>query len=203
MIGDKIIITAKHKKIAKKICPDFMKNYKKGAKYILAIGGEAGSGKTEIAILLRDYFYENSIRTELIHIDDYYKTSWSKRNEIRQKTNVIGKKEIDWDKLNSVVNTFRSDFYNNLIIQRINKFTDSIEKAILDIKHIDVLIIEGLYALYLKDTDLKIYLEGTYKETEAFRLKRNKEPQNRFRIKVLKKEHLDVIKSKQYADITL
>ncbi len=130
-------------------------------------------------------------------------TRWSERNDVRKRNKIIGKKEIDWDKLNSLVNTFRGEFYKILILQRINKFTDSIEKAIINIDSIDILIIEGLYSLFLKDSDCKIYLDGTYKDTKNFRELRNKEPQTPFRLKVLQKEHDDIIKSKKYADIIL
>ncbi len=203
MIGDKIIITSGHRKKAKIIADKFSKKYKRGAKYIICIGGEAGTGKTEISLLLRDLFYKKKISTELVHIDDYYMTRWSERNDIRKRNKIIGKKEIDWDKLNSMTHTFRSDFYNVLIIQRINKYTDSIEKAIVNIDSIDILIIEGLYSLFLKDADCKIYLDGTYKDTKNFRELRNKEPQTPFRLKVLQKEHEDIIKSKNLANLVL
>ena len=111
MIGDKIVITSEHKKKAKQVFNEFIKKYKKGAQYILQIGGEAGTGKTELALLLRVLFYEQKIRSDIIHIDDYYRTRWSERNDIRRRTGVIGKKEIDWDKLNGLINTFRADFY--------------------------------------------------------------------------------------------
>jgi len=205
MIGDKIIITSAHRKKAKVMFTTFLKKYKQGAKYVFCIGGEAGTGKTEIAMVLRTMFYEHNykIRGELVHTDDYYRTKWSERNQIRKRTGLIGKKELDWDKLNGIINTYKTDFYNTLIIQRINKFTDSIEKAILNHDKIDVLIVEGLYALYIKKPDFSVFLEGTYKETKSFRQLRNKEPQNAFRQKVLAKEHKDVIKSKRYADIIL
>jgi len=204
MIGDKIIITAEHKKKAKKVFNEFLTTrYKKGAQYIIQIGGEAGTGKTEIALILRELFYDSGIRSDVIHVDDYYKTKWSERNEIRKRTGIIGKKEIDWDKINGVINTFRADFYTCLVIQRINKFTESIEKAIIDKRNIDVLIIEGLYALYARDNDFKVFIEGTYKDTEGFRLLRNKEPQTKFRQKVLQKEHSEVIKSKPFANMII
>ncbi len=203
MIGDKIIITANHRRKAKYVFREFLGRYKKGAHYILQIGGEAGTGKTEIAYLLRELFYSNKIRSDIIHIDNYYKTKWSERNCIRQKTNVIGKKEIDWDMLNGLLNTYRADFYSNIIVQRINKFTDSVEKAIIDKHSIDVLIVEGLYALYAKDADFKVYIDGTYEDTKAFRILRNKEPQTKFRQKVLEKEHIDVIKSKHLANMII
>lgn len=204
MIGDIILIGLEHKKKAKNIYNKFISLYRKGARYVITIGGESGVGKTEIALILRDLFYDNNIKGEIISIDDYYCTRWSERNKIRKITGTIGKKEIDWNKLQGVINTFRSDFYNNMIIQRINKFTDSIEKAILNRESINVLIIEGLYSLYLhKDSDFNVYLDGTYKDTTEFRIKRNKEPQNDFRYKVLQREHLDIIKSKKYADLIL
>jgi len=203
MIGDKIIITSEHKRKAKHIFNEFLSRYKVGANHIIQIGGEAGTGKTELALILRVLFYDEGIRSDIIHIDDYYKTNWSNRNDIRRRTGIIGKKEIDWEKLNGVINTYRTDFYSSLVVQRINKFTDSVEKAIMDKNHIDVLIVEGLYALYTKDGDFKVYVDGTYEDTKKFRELRNKEPQTKFRQKVLQKEHKDVMGSRNFANMIL
>jgi len=203
MIGDKLVFLKEHTQKAKKILKYFLKDYKAGAKYIITIGGEAGTGKTEIAVRLRGLFYDNDIKSLIINTDDYYKTKWSERQEVRERTNIIGKKEIDWDKLNSVVTATKTEFYSSLITQKINKYTDSIEKHIIDNDHIDVVIVEGLYALFLKNVDLHVFLKETYRQTQKFRARRNKEPQSSFRNKVLLKEQKDVQKTKKYADLII
>ena len=56
---------------------------------------------------------------------------------------------------------------------------------------------------YTKDGDFKVYIDGTFEDTKKFRELRNKEPQTKFRQKVLKKEHIDVVKSRTQATMIL
>ena len=72
-----------------------------------------------------------------------------------------------------------------------------------DCFRIDILIIEGLYANYIKESDYQIHLDGTFKDTKSFRIERMKEPQNRFRDQVLRKEHNDVIKTVKNAELII
>ena len=66
---------------------------------------------------------------------------------------------------------------------------------------IDILIVEGLYAGYLKESALKIYFKGTAQQTLNFRKERGKEVINKFRIKVLKKEESDIVKLRNGSDL--
>ena len=206
MIGDKVIIQKQHKIKAKILMPEILARYKRGRKYIITIGGEAGTGKTEIALILRNLLYKEGIRVQLISLDNYYKTYWSERNIVREKLGIdyVGHYEIRWSMINNIIAQFK-EFNNNYILRlrQINKFTDSIEYVESDKRFIDILIIEGIYSLYIEDADLNIYLEGTYNETKSFRLERAKEPQTNFRQLILKKEHQESLNFKCKADIII
>jgi uridine kinase len=168
-------------------------------KMIVCIGGESGTGKTEIASLIQeDLWYKHKVRCKIIHEDDYYFTRWQDRNTIRKKKGIssVGIPEIDWEKLQKICKAFHSK-NKWLHIQRIHKYTNSTEEAIVHNNKIDILIIEGLYANYCSCRDLGFYLDGTYKETKNFREERKKEIINSFRMKVLEKEHKDVLKTKK------
>jgi len=204
MIGDKILIKAVHHKKAKHIIPFIIENYFH-KKMILTLGGESGTGKTEISYLLQEILWDNhKIRTKVIHIDDYYTTMWRQRNKIRKMLGIVsvGIQEIDWGKLKGLVKRFKSR-NKYLDIQRIHKYTNTIEKSITDNKAIDILIIEGIYACKLKDTNLNIFLEGSISDTKQFREQRNKENQTSFRLKVLRKEAKEVAKTKKNIDIVI
>lgn len=203
MIGDKVLIQKHHKLKAKRLLYIILEKYKIGNKFVIAIGGESGTGKTEIALILRNLLYKNNIRVQIISIDDYYKTNFLERNKIRQNLGIdsIGCTEIMWDKLNKIIHNFKDPDSSINIIRRINKFTNSIEYVKFFNASVDILIVEGLYALFCNDVDLRIYLDGSYIETKAFRLERKKEEQTPFRELVLKKERQDILKSRNLADI--
>lgn len=204
IIGDKILVRKTDKIKAKALLIKILQEYKKGTKYVIGIGGGAGTGKSEIALILRNLFYKNGISSKIICLDDNYNSSWLNRNKIRQKRgiNSVGKQEILWHKLNGIIHNFKKNRKKS-IIQRINKFTNSIEQVIFNNTFIDIMIIEGLYACFIHKADLRIYLEGTIEETKAFRLERKKEEQTDFRQLVLQKEYQEVKKSKQFANMTI
>ncbi|MCD4679043.1 MAG: hypothetical protein K8S00_01520, partial [Bacteroidales bacterium] len=54
---------------------------------------------------------------------------------------------------------------------------------------IDMLIIDGLYAINTEGIDLGVFIELTYHDTKKAQIVRGKEPQNEYRMKVLEREH--------------
>ena len=204
MIGDNVVIDKIHHTKKDKILPLVLKSYF-CEKLVITIGGESGTGKTEIASLIQDDLWnEHRIRCKVIHIDDYYKTSWQDRNIVRKKNGIksVGTCEIDWDILNDVVSDFKSK-KKILKVQRIHKYTNSIEYCMALNKNIDILVLEGLYANHLPTKNIGIYLDGTITDTKKFRESRGKEAQTPFRMKVLKKERQDVIKTKRLANVVI
>jgi len=173
---------------------------------VIAIAGESGTGKTEIASLLQESIYKIFHKTvKVLHIDDYYKSHWKRREEIRLKRGIqsVGHKEISWTKLNKVIKRFRERDKQN-IVKQIHMFTDTIEYSIVDCRKLNIIIIEGLYALYTKDFNIGIYLEGTRSDTYNFRKLRGKEnPDDKFRNLILVKEAKEVRASRDLADISV
>lgn len=202
MIGDKILIQKQHKIKAKKLVPIILSMYEKGSKYVVTIAGESGTGKTEIAYILRNLLYKEGLRVQIISLDDYYNTNWEDRNQIRSERGLdtVGSSEIRWDWIESVIQKFKSIQQTNLT-RRINKFTRSIEFVTFSNLDVDILLIEGLYTLNIEKADLKILLDGSYKETKTFRIERGKELQSEFRELVLEKEQEEVAKNKKLADV--
>ena len=204
MIGDTINIQQTHRDKAALILPKIMKKYKRLS--VIALGGESGTGKTEVAYVLQQRLYEEyNIRVKLIHIDDYYFTYWNERNDIRKKNGIdsVGQNEIDWKKIKNIITSFKKRKQYNKV-QRIHRWTDQIEQVTIDNSKIDLFIVEGLYALYLKEfADFKVYLSGTSKDTEEFRVERGKEKQTTFRKKILQKEGMVVRASKKDANLKI
>lgn len=206
MIGDIELIKPIHTKKAVILAPKILEVRTSGniIKLVITLGGESGTGKTEISREIQRILWESyKIRVKIIHVDDYYKTDYHNRNEIRKETGIIGKEEIDWKKLNKVTRHFKEG-RKKLYVQRIHRYIDSIEYSISFGDKIDVIIVEGLYANYLDRKDFAIYLEGSINETYDFRKERGKEdPDTEFRQFVLEKERNCIVQSKRFSDIII
>jgi len=204
MIGDKIIITNQDKKRAKKMLSKILSL---PSKSIIAIGGGSGSKKSELAVCLQEELYKKNKLSLMISLDDYYKLHFNFRNEERKNKGIksVGKQEIDWSLIKTIIKKFKKG--NKLSLQIINKYTNSFMLENVDSRGIDYLIIEGLYANYLKQFKLCnfcIHLGGTPEQTLKFRKKRGKENEDdSFRKKVVEKEYKEVLKLKKYADFLL
>lgn len=183
MKGDKVLINDLHHKKALQAF-NFIQP---SAKMIISIGGESGTGKTEVANVLRDLFFKINYRTKLISLDDYYITLPKEREKYRIDTDYknVGLKEIDWKFVNSILAKFKRNQISCIFSRRINKYTDSIEHVHWHTADVDILIVEGLYGCNLDIADIKIHLEGSVEETKTFRLLRGKEKQCEYRNKVL------------------
>ena len=189
MEGDKIIIQPEHEQKVDNVWEYIIRNDPK----ILSIGGESGTGKTEVAHIIREKFHDIGKRVVIISLDDYYKTTWAERNIARKESGYVGVDEIDWGSLKWVLNQFLKK--KMFSIRRINKYTGGIEYIVTEATDVDVVIVEGLYASNLMpEADYRIHLNGSYKDrdTVRFRQLRGKEPNNDFRQWVLEQESLDV-----------
>ena len=76
---------------------------------------------------------------------------------------------------------------------------EQVDKLITDFQKIDLLVIDGLYALKADGCDMRIFIDLTYHETKLSQIVRGKELMN-LSLKVLEKEHQSVIALKPLAD---
>jgi len=192
MLGDVLLITEDHKKAAKEILKYLEKI--EGEKIILAVGGESGSGKTEIAHVIAQTLKKQGTPAKIMHIDNYYLTSPSDRTPWRQEHGIesIGFLEYDWDTINCNLNEFHED-QERVIMPCIDLLTDQEDTLITSFKGIKYLIIEGLYAIQAA-ANLKVLIDLTYHETKKAQHERGKEPTNEYRWQVLQREH-EVVQS--------
>lgn len=204
MIGDKLILLKKHYVKAKKILNYLKDKLVRDAehKYVIVIGGESGTGKTEVAYILRKLLWRIGFTSYVISLDDYYKTDYRIRNQVREMEGIektVGTQEIDWHCLEKVI----SDYYSKktIKIEEINKFAGEIERKAISTSF-NILIVEGLYSCHLS-ANHSFYLEGSITQTKKFRIKRGKEEQNDFRDKVLEREKKEVRKTKDRADLII
>jgi len=199
MLGDVLLITENHKKAAKGIL-SYLKELP-GEKVILAIGGESGSGKTEIAHEVARALKEASTPAKIMHIDNYYLTSPLERTPWRQKHGIesIGFTEYDWESINRNISEFKGD-QDQVTMPCIDLLTDQEDQLVTSFKGLKFLIIEGLYAIQA-DADLKILIDLTYHDTKNAQFERGKEPTNEYRWQVLQREHEVVQTLRTKADL--
>lgn len=186
MLGDILLITEKHKKAAEHIVAltaDINRE-----KVLIAVGGESGSGKSELAHSINKILKVRGKKAKTIHSDNYYRIPPADRTAWRKKHGVenVGLDEYDWDKLKKNISEFYHD--ENTILPCIDLLTDQVDQLYSDFRGIQYLIIDGLYALAL-DADMRIFIDLSFHETKKAQLVRGKETQNEFRLKILQQEH--------------
>jgi len=201
MIGDALQISEKDFQNAKDILKTVNKNR------VILIGGGSGTSKSECAYATQKLLWDKKKSSFVISLDDYYKIHATVRAEHRKKKglNSVGTDEIEWELINRMYKDFSNE--KSLHFKRTHRFLDNIEFNTIASEHIDYLIVEGLYANYIRKVfsdNLSIFLEGSPAQTLEFRKLRGKEDENgEFRKQVVQKEYNVVNQLKRHADIVL
>jgi uridine kinase len=202
MLGDVLLIEDKHRVAGEAIIQKILE--KKKDKFMVAISGESGSGKSELAHVIAKGLRKHGIMAKPIHIDNYYRihplerTEWRKKNGIEK---VVGYGEYDWDTIYRNIDDFKNNRTSSMPC--VDLVTEQIDQLTTDFNGIDMLVIDGLYAIKTDGADLRIFLELTYHETKKAQIVRGKEPQNEYRMAVLEQEHKMVQALKPKADILI
>lgn len=199
MLEDVLLIADKHREAAAVLIEEILK--RKTSKYIVAISGESGSGKSELTHVIAKEMRKHGIFAKPIHIDNFYntlpleRTQWRVSNGIE---NVVGLNEYKWDDIHRVLNDFKNSRISSMPC--VDLVTEQIDTLTTNFADIDMLIIDGLYAINTKGIDLAVYIELTYHETKKAQKDRGKEPQNEYRMQVLEQEHKAALSIKHKAD---
>jgi len=204
MLGDVLLINDMHKDAAQAIFEQVMEAREKmdeRYRYVVGISGESGSGKSELAHALGKRLKDEHVRVKVIHTDNYYKIQPLLREEWRRNKGFdkIGLDEYDWIKIRKTIRDFKEE--QECMIPCIDLIPEQVDKLITDFSKIDLLIIDGLYAINTPDVDLKVFIDLTYHETKINQIIRMKEAMSDFRLTILQKEHDAVINLKPQADL--
>lgn len=202
MLGDVLLITEKHQKAGEIIIEHILANRK--PKMMIGISGESGSGKSELAHVIAKGLRKHGIFAKPIHIDNYYRilpllrTEWRKQNGIQK---VVGYSEYDWDTIYRNINEFKEGKLSTGPC--VDLVTEQVDQLTTDYSTVDMIVVDGLYAIKTEGLDLNIFIELTYHETKKAQVVRGKEPQNEYRMSVLEQEHQMVQALKPKADILI
>ena len=202
MLEDVLLIADKHRAAAEVITNKILKNRKD--KYIIAISGESGSGKSELTHVIAKNLRKHGIFAKPIHIDNFYNThplerpQWRKKNGVE---NVVGLSEYRWDKINEVIDDFKNNRKSTMPC--VDLVTEQVDELTTDFNGIEMLVIDGLYAINTEGVDMRVLIELTYHETKKAQASRGKEPDNPLRWAVLEQEHKAVQSIKDKANVRI
>jgi len=204
MLNDILLITEKHKAAA-----DAILNYvlaQRKDKMVIAISGESGSGKSELTYLLAKLLRREKIFAKPLHTDNYYMTDPLKRKEWRISRgieNVVGYGEYDWAMIHKNIDDFKHSRRSEMPC--VDLVTEQVDQLITDFKTVDMLIVDGLYAIKAEGVDQKVFIELTYLETKEKHTKdsRGKEVMDEARWDILGQEHKMVQALKPLADLLI
>jgi hypothetical protein len=189
MYGDTLLFEPHQKTKANKIASFLFATPKLPT--ILAIHGVSGTSKSEIAFLLQKKLLDKGISSYCLSIDDYFLSHPVERRATRERTGIIGHKEINFKKLNCIIKDFRTR--RESWVQEYYLFYKNLRHSRINFRLVDCLIIEGIYAGYI-NADNYVYLQASEKNTYNFRKTRGKEnPDDPFRQKVLQIEREEVL----------
>ncbi len=200
MLEDVLLIEEKHRRVAKGIVEEILKNKKD--KYIIAISGESGSGKSELTHVVAKSLRNHNIFAKPVHLDNFFKTLPLERREWREKNgveNVVGINEIDWNAVNKTVDDFKNSRKSSMPC--VDLVTEQVDTLITDFNGIDMLVLDGLYAINTAGVDLHVFIELTYHQTKKAQSSRGKEKTDEMRMRVLEAEHHAVQSLKHKADL--
>jgi uridine kinase len=208
MLGDVLLINDLHKTAAETIMEKVLVEKEKKEKldpdykYVVAISGESGAGKSELSHSLALLLKAQDIRVKVLHTDNYYLVPPLLRREWRMTNGIesVGIDEYDWGLVNRNIRDFKEN--REAIMPCIDIIPGQIDKLITDFRKIHLLVIDGLYAINTREeADLRVFIELTYHETKMSQLMRGKEPADEFRLQVLEREHINVQSLKPLADL--
>ena len=206
MIGDILVIRDEHVNAAEIISRRVLeeKNKKpRNYKFIIGISGESGSGKSEISHSLGLRLKKEHIRTKVLHTDNYFTVAPLLQSEWRKAKGIdtVGIMEYDWNLIHRNIQDFKEE--RESMMPCIDIIPEQVDKLITDFKKIDLLIIDGLYAIKSDGVDLRIFIELTNADIEVSKKAGAKTTKSEFELSVLEKEHQNVMSLKHLSDLII
>ena len=202
MKGDKLVVQEGHVKAAHSITELLLPQIVKAqSKFIIAIAGESGSGKSEIAAAIFEFLFEKGIRTIILQQDDYFVYPPRTNAEMRRKDiSHVGLSEVCLEVLDQNLRDIidgKSEIDKPLVIFD----EDRITKEVVKLEGIKTIIVDGTYTTILKNVHQRIFIDRTYIDTREIRKLRLREEQDELLERILRIEHRIISSHKPRADI--
>ena len=198
---DKLRITEGHEKAANGLVPIILQALNLNEKIIFAVGGESGTGKSEVAYLVEEALNEIGIPTVAWSFDNAYTTPPSIREETRAKDyeKNVGVVEMNRALIEEVIFCFEHETPVTVPVTTINgDGSRPVKEITLDMVGKKVLIFDGLYAALIGQIEnnsrktARVIVMSEKEFDLAAQKERKKEKVNEHRLKVLERECLAV-----------
>jgi uridine kinase len=207
MKGDVLVLEEHHRQAAQSIVPEIVKEIKsKPTRYIIAVAGESGSGKSETGKAIVEELEKLRISAILLGQDDYFVLPPISNNiKRRENPEWLGPHvEVRLDILEANLKNAiqgKSEFSKPLIDYNEN----SVKEEIINLDGVKVVIVEGTYTSLLKNVDTRVFIARNRLDTLEHRQKRNRgdEMGDLFIEEILKTEHKIISGHKQLADFII
>ncbi len=190
MLGDVLLIQDKHRRAAASLLRYVLESSVAEGRFVVAISGESGSGKSELAHLLARLLVAQGIVAKPISVDDFYSIPPGQRAQWRERMGierVVGPGEYDMKAIQQCLHDFRGGRQSTMPC--VDLVTGQVDRLSTDFSRVDALILDGLYALAIDDVDIPVFIDLTYRDTRRAQRLRGKEPMNQHRGRVLRQEH--------------
>jgi uridine kinase len=203
VIGDKLIIEEHHTERAAEICELLADRIRPGKRFTLAVAGESGAGKSELAYEIHRLLNERGIRADVLQQDDYFVFPPRTNHEMRRRNlEQVGPYEVKLDFLDSNLRSFKqgeSAVYKPLVIYE----KDLITREEMPVADLAVLIAEGTYTSLLEFVDLRVFIDRTYRQTLEARKRRARDQWEPFIQDVLEREHQIICQHRNLAEVVV
>ncbi len=201
MRGDKLVIEPHHSARAAEICDLLAPRIQPG--FTLAIAGESGSGKSELASEIARLLGERGIPVGILQQDDYFVFPPKTNHEMRRRNiEQVGTYEVKLDFMDCNLRSFKrseSPIYKPLVIYDEDRLTTE-EMAV---EGFVALIAEGTYTSLLHFVDFRVFIDRDYRQTLEARKRRARDKFEPFIKEVLEREHRIISQHKARADVVI
>jgi uridine kinase len=201
MIGDRIIPGPAHTKAAENLYEAF-KDTLRGDRPVIAIGGESGAGKSEIALELGRFFERGGRPAYIFQQDDYFFYP-PKTNQQMRRRNIkhVGLSEVNLRLLDEHIATFKQPKPKHIKKPLVVFDEDRITEETIDPNAFGVGIVEGTYTTLLNHPVRRVFIATAYTDTKDHRADRARDPQDEFLENVLEIEHAIISRHRSIADV--
>jgi uridine kinase len=202
MLGDQIQIRSDYFSTSSALCKHLLSHAKWHAnKMVIGIAGESGSGKSVTAVCMQKTLADYNRRALIVHQDDYFVLPPASNHVKRQQDlSWVGPQEVRLDLISHTIAQFMSNA-PTIEVPLVHYQANEILSEVVQLSGYDLLIVEGTYSLMLPNLDYTIFMDRTYIETRAQRLRRGREMQTAFIEAVLEIEHRIVREQRASAQV--